>query len=83
MQQTELPASKYGTNGRAVKMVPANEPLKRNTMSANKVETVKGSKQAIHGASIVGRDSTPALTKTMTFKKIKGAFGSINRKKTE
>ncbi|XP_061344109.1 protein ACTIVITY OF BC1 COMPLEX KINASE 7, chloroplastic-like [Gastrolobium bilobum] len=67
MRQTELPASKYGTNGKAVKMVPANELVKRKTMSANKVETVNGStsKQAVNGASLVRRDSTPASTKTV------------------
>ncbi|KAL5148281.1 Protein ACTIVITY OF BC1 COMPLEX KINASE 7, chloroplastic [Glycine soja] len=64
MRQTELPPSKYGTNGRAVKMVPANEVVKRKTMSENKVEMARGSKQAVNGASLVERDPSLALTKT-------------------
>ncbi|XP_057428942.1 protein ACTIVITY OF BC1 COMPLEX KINASE 7, chloroplastic [Lotus japonicus] len=65
MRQTELPPSKYGTNGRSVKMVPANEVMNRKTISENKVQTVNGSKQVVNGASLVRRDSTPALTTTM------------------
>lgn len=66
MRQTESPPSNYGTNGRAVKMVPASELVKRKTMSENKVETtVNGSKQTVNGASLVRRDPTPALTKTV------------------
>lgn len=64
MRQTEMPPSKLGNNGRAVKMVPATEIAKRKTPSENKVETVNGSKQAVNGASLVRRDPTPALTKT-------------------
>lgn len=64
MRQTEMPPSKLGNNGRAVKMVPATEIAKRKTLSENKVETVNGSKQAVNGASLVRRDPTPALTKT-------------------
>lgn len=64
MRQTEMPPSKYGNNGRAVKMVPATEIPKRKTMSENKVDTVNGSKQVANGASLVRRDPTPALTKT-------------------
>ena len=65
MRQTELPASKYGTNGRAVNMVPPSELVKRKTVSRNKVETVNGSKQAINGATLVRRDVSPPLTKTV------------------
>jgi len=65
MRQTELPPSKYGTNGRAVKMVPANEVVKRKTMSENKVEMGSSSKKAVNGASLVRRDPSPALTKTV------------------
>jgi disease resistance protein RPM1 len=64
MRQTEVPPSKYGTNGRAVKMVPATELVKRKTASENKAETVNGSKQVVNGASLVRRDPTPTLTKT-------------------
>ncbi|KAK7299818.1 hypothetical protein RJT34_10646 [Clitoria ternatea] len=65
MRQTEL--SKYDTNGRAVKMVPTNKIVKRKTMSANKVDTVNGSasKQVLNGESLVRKDSTMALKKTM------------------
>ncbi|KAJ1383876.1 UbiB domain [Sesbania bispinosa] len=66
MRQTELPASKNGTNGRAVKMVPANELVRRKTLSANKVEKGNGStsKQGVNGASLVRKDPTRASTKT-------------------
>ncbi|TKY57519.1 disease resistance protein RPM1 [Spatholobus suberectus] len=67
MRQRELPASKYGTNGRAVKMVPTNEVVKRKTIAANKVVTVNGSasKKAVNGASLVRKNAIPALTKTV------------------
>ncbi|KAK8467659.1 hypothetical protein PHAVU_007G121568 [Phaseolus vulgaris] len=65
MRQTELPPSKYGTNGRVVKMVPASEVVKRKTMSENKVEMGSSSKKAVNGASLVRRDPSPALTKTV------------------
>ncbi|EXB98268.1 hypothetical protein L484_014252 [Morus notabilis] len=41
MQQAE-PPSKLGVNGRAVKMVPASEVVKRRTQSKEKVEKVNG-----------------------------------------
>ncbi|XP_058787206.1 protein ACTIVITY OF BC1 COMPLEX KINASE 7, chloroplastic isoform X1 [Vicia villosa] len=63
MRQTETPPSSYGSNGRAVKMVPVTEIAKRKTMSGNKAETVNGTKQAVNGASLVRRDPAPALTK--------------------
>ncbi|MED6205335.1 Protein ACTIVITY OF BC1 COMPLEX KINASE 7, chloroplastic [Stylosanthes scabra] len=68
MRQTELPASnsKYGTNGKAVRMVPAGEVVKRNTVSDNKVKTVNGAKQNVNGAAtIVKRDVSPPLTSTV------------------
>ncbi|MED6106284.1 Protein ACTIVITY OF BC1 COMPLEX KINASE 7, chloroplastic [Stylosanthes scabra] len=68
MRQTELPASnsKYGTNGKAVRMVPASEVMKRNTLSDDKVKTVNGAKQNVNGAAtIVKRDVSPPLTKTV------------------
>jgi disease resistance protein RPM1 len=46
-------------------MVPATEVVKKKTISENKVETVNGSKKVVNGASLVRRDTTPALTKTM------------------
>ncbi|RDX66476.1 Protein ACTIVITY OF BC1 COMPLEX KINASE 7, chloroplastic, partial [Mucuna pruriens] len=60
MRQRELPASKYGTNGRAVKMVPTKE-------LANKVVTVNGSasKQAVNGTGLVRKNAIPALIKTV------------------
>ena len=71
MRETEVPASKYGTNGRAVKMIPANEVLKRKTSSVKKVDTINGSKQAVNGVGIVRKDSTPVLTEAMKFGKSK------------
>ncbi|KAL1293318.1 uncharacterized protein LOC107619514 isoform X1 [Arachis ipaensis] len=68
MRQTELPASnsKYGTNGKAVRMVPSSEVVKRSTLSDNKVKTVNGAKQNVNrAATIVKRDVNPPLTKAV------------------
>ncbi|MBA0791032.1 hypothetical protein Gohar_015636 [Gossypium harknessii] len=64
MQQTE-PTPKVGINGRAVKMVPASEVLKRQAPATRKVEQVNGVKQVINGngASIVRRKNSPSLVK--------------------
>ncbi|KAB2022118.1 hypothetical protein ES319_D07G187000v1 [Gossypium barbadense] len=64
MQQTE-PTPKVGINGRAVKMVPASEVVKRQAPAARKVEQVNGVKQVINGngASIVRRKNSPSLVK--------------------
>ncbi|XVE72567.1 hypothetical protein DITRI_Ditri11bG0048700 [Diplodiscus trichospermus] len=62
MQQTDS-TSKVGTNGRAVKMVPASEVMKRKTPANSKVEKVNGVKQVINGDSVVRRDNSPALLK--------------------
>ncbi|KAI6694527.1 hypothetical protein NL676_022237 [Syzygium grande] len=64
MRQTDSSA-RLGTNGRAVKMVPASEVMKRNAPNgSNKVEIVNGSKQIVNGASIVKRKPTMSLVKT-------------------
>ncbi|KAI9084622.1 hypothetical protein K1719_033404 [Acacia pycnantha] len=65
MKQTEVPSSKYSTNGRPVKMVPATEIVKRRAASANKGNTVNGSKQVVNGATIIRKDPPTFLTKTM------------------
>ncbi|XP_057758057.1 protein ACTIVITY OF BC1 COMPLEX KINASE 7, chloroplastic-like [Arachis stenosperma] len=68
MRQTELPASnsKYGTNGKAVRMVPSSEVVKRSTLSDNKVETVHAAKQNVNGAAtILKKDVNPPLTKAV------------------
>ncbi|XP_028802706.1 protein ACTIVITY OF BC1 COMPLEX KINASE 7, chloroplastic-like [Neltuma alba] len=65
MQQTEAPSSKYGANGRPVKMVPATELVKRRTATANKGKTVNGSKQVVNGAAVIRKDPITSLTKTM------------------
>ncbi|KAE8075508.1 hypothetical protein FH972_014218 [Carpinus fangiana] len=59
MRQSESP-SRLATNGRAVKMVPASEVVKRKSLSTNKVDIVKGSKQVVNGAKLVRRQPTPA-----------------------
>lgn len=59
MRQSESP-SRLATNGRAVKMVPASEVVKRKTLSTNKVDIVNGSKQVVNGANLVRRQPTPA-----------------------
>lgn len=61
MRRTESP-SRLGTNGRAVKMVPASEVMKRKNQSNNRLDLVNGSKQVINGASIVNKDSAPSPT---------------------
>ncbi|PON87971.1 Protein kinase [Trema orientale] len=64
MQQTES-ASKLGVNGRAVKMVPASEVVKRKTPVEkvnglkNKVEKVNGS--VVNGASLVRSNPASGL----------------------
>lgn len=64
MRRSDSPA-RLGTNGRAVKMVPASEVIKRNAPNGNKkVEMVNGSKQVLNGASIVKRKPTLSLVKT-------------------
>lgn len=63
MRQPGSPA-RLGTNGRAVKMVPASEVMKRNApKGSNKVEIVNGSKQALNGASIVKKKPNLSLVK--------------------
>lgn len=60
MRQSES-SSRLATNGRAVKMVPASEVVKRNNLSTNKVDRVNGSRQVVNGANLVRRQpSTPA-----------------------
>lgn len=51
------------TNGRAVKMVPINEVVKKKAASANKVEKINGKKQVINGGSIVKSSPSPPLVK--------------------
>ncbi|XP_022758910.1 protein ACTIVITY OF BC1 COMPLEX KINASE 7, chloroplastic [Durio zibethinus] len=63
MQQTES-APKVGINGRAVKMVPAGEVVKRKAPATSKVEKVNGVKHVVNGASIIRRDNGPTLVKT-------------------
>lgn len=59
MRNNESP-SRLGTNGRAVKMVPASEVMKRKNLPSDRVEFFNGSKQIINGASIVKSDSGPS-----------------------
>lgn len=64
MQQTDLP-SKVGVNGRAVKMVPASEVMKRKTTVNGKVvEKVNGVKQNINGVTVVKKNSSSALVRS-------------------
>ncbi|KAK4751078.1 hypothetical protein SAY87_004560 [Trapa incisa] len=60
MRQAES-SSRLGTNGRAVKMVPASEVMKRKNLAGDGVAFDNGSKQITNGASIVKRDSGPSL----------------------
>ncbi|KAI4340297.1 hypothetical protein MLD38_025147 [Melastoma candidum] len=49
---------KLGTNGRAVKMVPASEVMKRRPPSADKLEIVNGLQRVVNGTGIVEREPT-------------------------
>ncbi|KDP29949.1 hypothetical protein JCGZ_18518 [Jatropha curcas] len=70
MRETESPASRLGANryGRAVKMVPASEVMKRKTPNGKEVKIVNGTKQVVNGASIIKRDSGAALVKTSKYR---------------
>lgn len=75
MRQTESPASKnlgssgppdpkkLGSNGRAIKMVPTSEVMKKRTPNGN-VDTQNRTKQVINGATLAKRDSSAALVKS-------------------
>lgn len=65
MRRTDS-SSRLVTNGRAVKMVPTSEAVKRQTPSTNNVDVVNGSRQVVNGANLVRRKPTPALVKTVT-----------------
>lgn len=69
MRQTESPPPRLGSTGRAVKMVPVSEVMKRRKLNGTKVEIVNGTKQVINGARIVKRDSSTALVKSPTSRK--------------
>lgn len=62
MRKTESPVN-LATNGRATKMVPTSEIVKKRYPYTKKVETVNGSSRVVNGASIVKRDSASALVK--------------------
>lgn len=64
MRQTESP-SRLGTNGRAIKMVPASEVMKRKIPPSTngEVEKVNGVNQVVNGANMVGKSPTSALVK--------------------
>ncbi|XP_010929058.2 protein ACTIVITY OF BC1 COMPLEX KINASE 7, chloroplastic [Elaeis guineensis] len=57
-------ADRYGTNGRATKMVPTKELMKSKGTSHQKPESVNKSKVLVNGVSLVKRDSTSAFVKT-------------------
>lgn len=76
MRQTESP-SRLGVNGRAVKMVPASEVVKRKVPATNKVEKVnnlpnkveKVNGSVVNGASLVKRNpTTPTLVKAPKYR---------------
>lgn len=76
MRQTESPGSKnlgssgppdpkkLGSNGRAIKMVPTSEVMKKRTPNGNRVDIQNGTKQVINGATLAKRDSSAALVKS-------------------
>ncbi|KAK1268749.1 hypothetical protein QJS04_geneDACA006704 [Acorus gramineus] len=66
VEASQVESDKFGTNGRASRMVPTKELMKsRNATSSRPVQQVNGKKVVINGASIVKRSVTPsALVKT-------------------
>lgn len=61
--QQDISPPRLNTSGRAAKMVPINEIVKKKAVSANKVEKINGTKQVINGASLVKRSPSPPLVK--------------------
>lgn len=76
MRQTESPASRSGDsgNGRAIKMVPVSEVMKRKTPNGKEVNVVNGAKQvngtkqAVNGVNIIKRESGAGLVKTSRYR---------------
>ncbi|KAL5126146.1 Protein ACTIVITY OF BC1 COMPLEX KINASE 7, chloroplastic [Glycine soja] len=58
MRQTEMPASKYGTNGKAVRMVGTNELVKRKRMLENKVLNGSATSTVVRKNGITGLNKT-------------------------
>ncbi|KAG5109211.1 hypothetical protein JHK82_038434 [Glycine max] len=58
MRQTEMPASKYGTNGKAVRMVGTNELVKRKRMLENKVLNGSATSKVVRKNGITGLNKT-------------------------
>ncbi|XP_010551963.1 PREDICTED: uncharacterized protein LOC104822435 [Tarenaya hassleriana] len=71
MRQTESP-SKFGSNGRPVKMVPTSEVVKRKDPPTKKVN---GSERVVNGASLVRRDINGASSALVKAPKKKGSQG--------
>uniref|UniRef100_A0A2C9UU49 ABC1 atypical kinase-like domain-containing protein n=1 Tax=Manihot esculenta TaxID=3983 RepID=A0A2C9UU49_MANES len=76
MRQTESPDSRSGDsgNGRAIKMVPVSEVMKRKTPNGKEVNVVNGAKQvngtkqAVNGVNIIKRESGAGLVKTSRYR---------------
>lgn len=76
MRQTESPASRSGDsgNGRAIKMVPVSEVMKRKTPNGKEVKVVNGAKQVngtkqvVNGVNIIKRESGAGLVKTSRYR---------------
>ncbi|KAK1316991.1 putative aarF domain-containing protein kinase [Acorus calamus] len=66
VEASQVGSDKFGTNGRASRMVPTKELMRsRNATSSRPVQQVNGKKVVINGAGIVKRSVTPsALVKT-------------------
>ncbi|XP_057955180.1 protein ACTIVITY OF BC1 COMPLEX KINASE 7, chloroplastic isoform X2 [Malania oleifera] len=70
VQQTRS-SPRLGTNGRARKMVPAGEVVKKKNPSVSKVEIINGSKRVVNGATLTTMTTAPALIKTSGIKDTK------------
>ncbi|CAD5173492.1 unnamed protein product [Musa acuminata subsp. malaccensis] len=62
VRQTE--SDRYGTNGKATKMIPTKDLVTHRESSHKKSLSVNGSKTAARGASLIKRGNTSGLVKT-------------------
>ncbi|CAL9161270.1 unnamed protein product [Musa hybrid cultivar] len=60
----QIESDRYGTNGRATKMIPTKDLVTHRESSHKKSLSVNGSKTAARGASLIKRGNTSGLVKT-------------------
>ncbi|XP_065018581.1 protein ACTIVITY OF BC1 COMPLEX KINASE 7, chloroplastic-like [Musa acuminata AAA Group] len=60
----QIESDRYGTNGKATKMIPTKDLVTHRESSHKKSLSVNGSKTAARGASLIKRGNTSGLVKT-------------------